>query len=318
MAMHFSFILLFCNSLIGFSLNCSQKGFIVRCLKRITHGLVMGVGDGFNDMSMLREANVGIQIANQDVPLIFGDLVISKMEDLNYILFVKGKQIYSNFATTALSLITVLTSYSCTTFLSNSDARESGRILEGWTLILLYCHLFLALAYATVSNKSFVSGALRKNPEFYLERKFISQYFLAVCSGCILLGIIDSVIGYYSIKLIMRRYKNPEGSTYSQDTIVLMIFVSLFLVQNFKIYSFFTRLSKKFWLINLAVVVLVAGFLAFFGSIKLNTINRIPVDEIINSPLALIPLVNSVGFSCFLIWVVIKGIVKNLVHPFYF
>jgi P-type E1-E2 ATPase len=60
MAMHFSFILLFCNSLIGYSLNCSQKGFIIRCLKSITNGLVMSVGDGFNDMSMIRESDVGV------------------------------------------------------------------------------------------------------------------------------------------------------------------------------------------------------------------------------------------------------------------
>lgn len=244
--------------------------------------------------------------------------MISRMDDLNYILFVKGKEMFTNFATTALSLITILTSYSCTTFLFNSDSLFAGRILEGWNLIILYLHLFISLTYATISNKSFIRRALLDNPEFYLERKFVSQYFLAVTSGCILLGIIDSIIGYFSVKLVLTRFKTSEGFYFSQETILVVIFVILFLVQNFKIYSIYTRLSTKYWIINFIMIILVLGFLAFFGSIKLDSINRITIDEIFKAPIALLPFVNSVGFNCFFVWVVIKGIVKNLMHPFYY
>ena len=43
----------------------------------------MAVGDGFNDIWMLRKADVGVQIFSKDVPFMFGDILVSNLGVLN-------------------------------------------------------------------------------------------------------------------------------------------------------------------------------------------------------------------------------------------
>ena len=58
----------------------------------------MAIGDGFNDIAMLKEADVGIQLYNKEVPLIFGDIVIKRLESISHLLFVRGRDIHNNLA----------------------------------------------------------------------------------------------------------------------------------------------------------------------------------------------------------------------------
>ena len=74
---HFCFVLYFCENLVGYSLDSKHKSFLVKCLRMTSSSLILAVGDGFNDMAMLKEAHVGVQLADPDLPLIFGDIVIS-------------------------------------------------------------------------------------------------------------------------------------------------------------------------------------------------------------------------------------------------
>ena len=101
---HFCFVLYFCENLVGYSLDSKHKSFLVKCLRMTSSSLILAVGDGFNDMAMLKEAHVGVQLAAPDVPLIFGDIVISDLSQLKRLLFVNGRQIYTN-----LSLLNIFT-----------------------------------------------------------------------------------------------------------------------------------------------------------------------------------------------------------------
>jgi magnesium-transporting ATPase (P-type) len=58
---HFKFLLYFSKNIIGYSLKPYHKGKIVEFLKhKNKSSTIMAVGDGFNDMAMLKKADIGI------------------------------------------------------------------------------------------------------------------------------------------------------------------------------------------------------------------------------------------------------------------
>ena len=274
---HFCFILHFCKNIIGYSLNGSHKAFIVKCLKKITSGVVMSVGDGFNDMSMLREASVGVQISHRDVPLIFGDVVISEMKILNYLLFVKGKQIYSNYVVFCLMLITMLGSISSIIFSFNASTLFSGRFFSFWTIFIMFVWIGASVVSSTTSNETFTRLVLEKNPEFYLERRTLNQNFLTICAGCLLLSIIDSTVINFSMNYILQKARVVNGYMMEQNAISLHVFLTMTIVIIFKIYMLFIRLGKSFWFINLAAILCCTIFLLLVGTADDSVVDVIPL-----------------------------------------
>ena len=47
----------------------------------------MGVGDGYNDIGMLRKVDVSVQLYNSEVPLVFGDILVPNLMLINKLLF---------------------------------------------------------------------------------------------------------------------------------------------------------------------------------------------------------------------------------------
>ena len=61
------------------------------------HGMVtLAIGDGYNDMSMLKEASVGIQLLNPKVKLEFGDIILEDLRAVNSLFLHDGKIYFSN------------------------------------------------------------------------------------------------------------------------------------------------------------------------------------------------------------------------------
>ena len=72
---HFKFMLTFAKNVVGYNLSPYHKATIVGFYKEVHKIYVMGVGDGYNDIGMLRSSDVSIQLYNSEVPLVFGDIL---------------------------------------------------------------------------------------------------------------------------------------------------------------------------------------------------------------------------------------------------
>jgi len=97
--------------------NPKQKGLIVKsCRDRLRSGCVLAIGDGANDISMIKEAHVGIGIYGEEGWQAAGaaDYAIVRFKDLYRLLFIHGRWnymritffisffVYKNFAFTFL------------------------------------------------------------------------------------------------------------------------------------------------------------------------------------------------------------------------
>jgi len=106
-----------CEAAVFCRVNPKQKGLIVKsCRDRMRSGCVLAIGDGANDISMIKEAHVGIGIYGEEGWQAAGsaDYAIVKFKDLYRLLFIHGRWnymritffisffVYKNFAFTFL------------------------------------------------------------------------------------------------------------------------------------------------------------------------------------------------------------------------
>ena len=77
---HFTFILQFAQSIIGYDMKPLHKGILIKLMKEADiERNVMAVGDGLNDISMMHEADISFQVANENTQLIYGDIVVKDL-----------------------------------------------------------------------------------------------------------------------------------------------------------------------------------------------------------------------------------------------
>ena len=115
LACHLRSILAASGSIVAYDMRPKHKAFVIDLMRK-NKEIVMAVGDGFNDIGMLARANIGIQIYNPNVPLIFGDIVVTKLSDISPLMFVYGFRIKKNILIAFCVLVSVYTyamSYLC-------------------------------------------------------------------------------------------------------------------------------------------------------------------------------------------------------------
>jgi magnesium-transporting ATPase (P-type) len=86
-----------CEAAIFCRVNPKQKGLIVKsCRDNLRNGCVLAIGDGANDISMIKEAHVGIGIFGEEGWQAAGsaDYAITKFKDLYRLLFLHGRWNY--------------------------------------------------------------------------------------------------------------------------------------------------------------------------------------------------------------------------------
>jgi phospholipid-translocating ATPase len=86
-----------CEAAVFCRVNPKQKGLIVRsCRDRLSRGRVLAIGDGANDISMIKEAHVGIGIFGEEGWQAAGaaDYAITRFKDLYRLLFIHGRWNY--------------------------------------------------------------------------------------------------------------------------------------------------------------------------------------------------------------------------------
>ncbi|KAL4462113.1 hypothetical protein ABPG74_000958 [Tetrahymena malaccensis] len=101
---HFLFLTFFCESFIGYSLSSQQKSDLVSIKKSFDPSKIytLALGDGLNDIQMMRQADYSIQymdLKSQSIQYFHGlsELSVQKIEDVNKLIFQRSRQKSKNF-----------------------------------------------------------------------------------------------------------------------------------------------------------------------------------------------------------------------------
>ena len=93
-----------CKSVICCRMSPAQKSEIVKIVKNRGTWITLAIGDGANDVSMLKEASVGVGVFGKEgtQAILASDFAISQFSHLQRLLFVHGRYAYSRISTFTL------------------------------------------------------------------------------------------------------------------------------------------------------------------------------------------------------------------------
>eukprot|EP01019_Chilodonella_uncinata_P003854 GABU01004740.1.p1 GENE.GABU01004740.1~~GABU01004740.1.p1 ORF type:complete len:197 (+),score=28.87 GABU01004740.1:92-682(+) len=80
---HLKLIFEFASTIVGHEMKAAQKAQTVQLLSELGR-TTMAVGDGHNDILMLKRASVGVQLQSPSTELVFGDLLVTRFRVLSF------------------------------------------------------------------------------------------------------------------------------------------------------------------------------------------------------------------------------------------
>jgi magnesium-transporting ATPase (P-type) len=216
-------IMLFCSSIVGYSMQPSHKATIVKLL-RSNNSVVLAVGDGFNDIRMIREANVGVQLSNSDVPVVFSDIVVGSIGVLKKVMFSKAAGFGKNLITATLALFWIILThlylysvlYINSTHLSELF-RVDTKVLRMFFIVLLCC--------TCLFDEPYKADCLSAFPIIYRENVITRRHFRILFLAIILLGLIEISLVYSIYIFFLSNSYTTEG--YSRGILFFENFLTL-------------------------------------------------------------------------------------------
>jgi magnesium-transporting ATPase (P-type) len=294
-----------CEAAVFCRVNPKQKGLIVKsCRDRLSAGRVLAIGDGANDISMIKEAHVGIGIYGEEGWQAAGaaDYAITRFKDLYRLLFIHGRWnymritffitffMYKNYAFTFLQF-----------WLASLSAWSGQSVLNDVCLltfnsVFLVAPLFAAGLFDTdihpdadrPSKRTMMHPPSVTDESWYVEviprlykpgqenRLFKSKRVFAWLT----LGLVHSVIIFFAIYLSWAYADNPaineRGFNGSFSMMEQAIFTALLVALSI-LHSFMIRQWTWIYLLmnvafNLGLYVI---FVIVYDKITLNTYTNI-------------------------------------------
>jgi len=136
-----------CKAVICCRVSPLQKALVVKLVKRKTSSLLLAIGDGANDVSMIQAAHVGVGISGLEgmQAARAADFSVGQFRFLRRLLLVHGAWSYQRLSQSILySFYKNISLYMCQFWYTFSSGFSGQSIVESWTLTM-YNVIFLAL-----------------------------------------------------------------------------------------------------------------------------------------------------------------------------
>jgi phospholipid-translocating P-type ATPase (flippase) len=219
------------EAVLGCNMLPSHKADLVRLLQRnlVFKPRVMAVGDGNNDISMIRQANVGVGISPQfsSQAANTSDVMAKEFSDLCELILNHGLKSHSSLAKSLLLALYGNLTLTLLLFYYNFTADYSSSSIINPAFSVGFCLIFFILplfAIGGTDNNSYATRteAYKKSFQFKLFAKnVVLRYVLIslVHSGLLFMYVYPSFLGII----------NNDGHTETVDLLGLTLFIALVL-----------------------------------------------------------------------------------------
>jgi magnesium-transporting ATPase (P-type) len=214
------------HSVISYDMRPKHKAFLID-LMRSSGDVILAVGDGFNDIGMLARANIGVQLSNENVPLIFGDIVIPNLKHISSLLYVHGFNLKKNMFYVYTAVVNISTSVMfypiITSFFFNHTISIRLQLEHLYFLTTFY---FIATVFGLV-NTSYSKDLLLMLPALYLENRIISENSISIYLISFIWAILESVVAFIPNVLFIGGDLSHEGIRSSPEVMNFFYYVTI-------------------------------------------------------------------------------------------
>lgn len=262
-------------SVIGCRMTPIQKGKLVELMKRHTKKRTLAIGDGANDLIMIKEANIGVGIEGREglQASRSSDFSIARFKYLRRLLFVHGRN--SNIRLSLVSQYTiyksVIIAFSQILF-SFFSSFSGAPILTSFSLLIYNTLLTGLLPVTFLFNKDFSDKTLEKVPQLYSDSQKSKYINLKTMIFSISFGVyhalVISLISYFTFSgdyfmengRVMDYWK--FGLIFLSSVMSIQIFVVFSLLNLLNFFNLFYVLSS---IINFFGVLFIYGVIPVFS-----------------------------------------------------
>lgn len=259
-----------CKALVMFRASPDHKGQLARSLRlHFSNRCVLAIGDGANDVSMIREANVGIGIFGKEglQASKSADFAICQFKHLQRLLLVHGAWSYHRLSKSILFLFYKNLVHNLAHFFYSFDSNHSGVSFFESLDLAFYNLAYTQIPPAIIGTlEQFLPAAvLLRFPQLYLlgpRQRFFSQ--VSILAG-IFNGVFHSLFIYYVLRyffledlFLCKKSAMIGGKIFFSTVVVATQIVTI----TFKSILSATAWSSINFLVNIANFVSVAAFFA--------------------------------------------------------
>ncbi|GMM32372.1 aminophospholipid-translocating P4-type ATPase [Martiniozyma asiatica (nom. inval.)] len=160
-----------CTAVICCRVSPLQKALVVKLVKRKEKALLLAIGDGANDVSMIQAAHVGVGINGMEGTQAArsADFAIGQFKYLKRLLLVHGSWSYQRISLAILySFYKNITLYMCQFWYAFSNGFSGQSVVESWSLTL-YNVFFVALPPFVIGvfDQYISANSLLQYPKIY-------------------------------------------------------------------------------------------------------------------------------------------------------
>lgn len=251
-------ILLFCSSIVGYSMQPGHKAAIVKLI-RGQNDIVLAVGDGFNDIRMIREANIGVQLSNAEVPVAFSDMIVGSIEKLSQIMFINACNFNLNLMQAIVTLTWIsfsqLAFYYLLFYLASLYSEPYFPIIKFERLVI--CVL---LSVICITDSMYSPGLMENFPILYKEQTKIKKNLKLILIFTLVLTTIEALFVICCFQFFLQYTMKSDGKAYGTK-----------LFENFLVLVSTANSCFKVWLcrktntiiINLILILIPASMVPF-------------------------------------------------------
>lgn len=194
---HFTFILQFAQSIVGYDMKPLHKGLLIKLMKDAdSERNVMSIGDGFNDVSMMQQSDISFQVANELTQLIYGDVVVKDLSVIPLIMCRQGFRYNSNLNLAVFGSFYNSITVTCILFFFQfyCNFTSTAIIQTGLFYGTTSAYSFLCVFYVLLEDR--FGGLVSKDiPAIYVENIYFNnmhlRHFFTLVLSCLLVHRVD-------------------------------------------------------------------------------------------------------------------------------
>lgn len=220
------------GTIVAYDLKPKHKAFLIQVLRNCGE-TVLAIGDGFNDIGMLNQANFGIQISNENVPLIFGDVVSPSLSNITPLLFEYGFNLKKNLL---ISMILVVWFSSLIglfpLFMAYYTYMQPFLTLNALTIASLSMIYPILIIFSVVST-SYSPSLTKRLPGIYQENKILAEklphIMIVVAVWAVLESSLITIPAIFFVSIDINNEYMPSVVWTCSDLYINFLVISLIL-----------------------------------------------------------------------------------------
>ncbi|GJY22043.1 probable phospholipid-transporting ATPase 4 [Tanacetum coccineum] len=241
MKFHFLNLAVNCASVICCRVSPKQKALVVRLVKEGTGKTTLGIGDGANDVGMIKEADIGIGISGVEgmQAVMASDFSIAQFRFLERLLIVHGHWCYKRISKMICYFFYKNITLALTLFYFEAETGFSGQMhYDDWYMLLYNVFLTSCPVLALgVLEKDISAEFCLQFPALYQQgpKNLFFDWYRII--GWLANGVYASFVIYLvNIKFFTPESFREEGQTADMYVIGTAMFTSIIWVVNVQIF----------------------------------------------------------------------------------